>query len=79
MAFPFAQVMAIVGANRQLALKFFDIARAVGARQTATGARALAAFLISPLQVFANTAASAITRPMAPEAHRPFRMDQHRR
>ncbi|WP_379486040.1 hypothetical protein [Novosphingobium soli] len=36
--------MAIAGANRQLALKFFDIARTTGARQAAIGAHALGAF-----------------------------------
>lgn len=44
MAFPLGQVAAVAGANRQLALKFFDIARTTGARQAAIGAHALGAF-----------------------------------
>ena len=44
MTFPLDQVVAIAGANRQLALKFFDIARTPGARQAAIGAHALGAF-----------------------------------
>lgn len=43
MTFPFDQVVAIAGANRQLALKFFDIARTTGARQAAIGAHAMSA------------------------------------
>ena len=45
MTFPLDQVLAVAGANRQLALKFFDIARTTGARQAAIGAHALGAFL----------------------------------
>src|SRR3546814_2822475 len=44
MTFPLDQVVAIAGANRQLALRFFDIARTTGARQAAIGAHALGAF-----------------------------------
>ena len=45
MTFPLDQFVAIAGANRQLALKFLDIARTTGARQAAIGAQALGAFL----------------------------------
>src|SRR3546814_1972907 len=44
MTFPLDQVVAIAGANRQLALRFFDIARTTGARPAAIGAPALGAF-----------------------------------
>src|SRR3546814_14517461 len=44
MTFPLDQVVAIAGANRQLALRFLDIARTPGARQAAVGAHALGAF-----------------------------------
>src|SRR3546814_13531040 len=44
MTFPLDQVVAIAGANRQLALRFFDIARTTGARQAAIGAHAMGAF-----------------------------------
>src|SRR3546814_11137557 len=43
MTFPLDQVVAIAGDNRQLALRFFDIARTTGARQAAIGAPALGA------------------------------------
>src|SRR3546814_6369199 len=42
--FPLDQVVAIAGANRKLALRFFDIARTTGARPAAIGAHALGAF-----------------------------------
>src|SRR3546814_17917385 len=45
MTFPLDQVVAIAGANRQLALRFFAIARTTGARQAAIGATWLGAFL----------------------------------
>src|SRR3546814_16329939 len=44
MTFPLDQVVAIAGANRQLAMRFFDIARTAGARQAPIGAHALGAF-----------------------------------
>lgn len=43
MTFPFDQIMAITVANRQLALRFLDIARTTGARQVAIGGHALGA------------------------------------
>jgi len=43
MIFPLEQTLALAGINRQLLLKFFDIARTSGGRQVTIGAHALAA------------------------------------
>lgn len=43
MTFPLEQALVLADANRQFALKFFDIVRTSGVRQAAIGAHALAA------------------------------------
>src|SRR3546814_18386004 len=45
MTFPHDQVVAIAGANSQLALRFFDIARTTGARQAEIEAQPRGPFL----------------------------------